>query len=181
LLSVLAVAIVSMSSFTFAGFAHASTPRWAHPKAEAWLVMNARDMGALLSDFQVVYGEMQTCSSTNGPDRGSSEPCEGVSSDPGDWAMRTSRDCPRVIMDVGTMQSDGPIPLVQAENLLSTALHELTLGCGAIALAQNAYLVSPATEANNQAVSDPADSAAADVQAASTLLQRVDNALNARK
>jgi hypothetical protein len=95
--------------------------------------------------------------------------------------MRTSQDCPRVIMDVGTMRSDGPIPLVQAENLLSTVLHDLTLGCSAIALAQNAYLVSPSTEANNAAVSDPADSAAADMQAASTLLHRVGNALSARK
>jgi hypothetical protein len=170
-----------MSSLTFAGFAQASAPRWAHPKAEAWLVKNAREVGALLSDFQVLYGEMQTCSSTDGPDEGSSQPCEGVSSDPGDWAMRTSQDCPRVIMDVRTVRSDGPIPLVQAENLLSTALHDLTLGCGAIALAQNAYLVSPATEANNAAASDPADSAAADMQAASSLLHRVGNELNARK
>jgi hypothetical protein len=170
-----------MSSFTFAVSAQASAPRWAHPKAEAWLVTNAQDVGALLSDFQVVYGEMQTCSGTDGPDPGSSEPCEGVSSDPGDWAMRTSQDCPRAIMDVGTVRSDGPIPLVQAENLMSTALHDLTLGCGAIALAQNAYLVSPSTEANNAAVSDPADSAAAEMETASTLLHRVGNALNARK
>ena len=84
-------------------------------------------------------------------------------------------------MDVETVRSDGPIPLVQAENLISTALHDLTLGCGAIALAQNAYLVSPSTEANNAAVSDPADSAAAEMETASILFHRVGNALNARK
>jgi hypothetical protein len=65
--------------------------------------------------------------------------------------------------------------------LLSNALHDLTVGCDAIALAQNAYLVSPSTEANNAAVSGPADSAAADMQAASSLLYRVGNELNARK
>jgi hypothetical protein len=95
--------------------------------------------------------------------------------------MRTSQDCPRVIVDVEVLRTDGRIPLMQAENWLSTALQELTLGCGAIALAQNAYLVSPSTEANNGSVSEPADSAAADMQAANTLLHRVGNALNARK
>jgi hypothetical protein len=172
------VAVVASLALAWPGQASAAT--WRHPKADAWLAQHARHVGALLSDAQIVYGEMQPCSSTNGPDPGSSLPCAGLSGDPGDWAMRTGLDCPKVTTDVRTLQSDGPIPLAQAQRWWSTALEDLTLGCHAIEQAQRAWLAnSPVGE--HTSASEPGDVAAAYMQTANMLLRRVSTTVSATR
>jgi hypothetical protein len=172
--------VASMASLALACPGQASAATSGHPKADEWLAENARDVGALLSDAQIVYGEMEPCSSTNGPDPGNSLPCEGLSGDPGDWAMRTGRDCPKVTADVNTLQRDAPIPLAQAQHWWSTALEDLTLGCRAIGLAQSAWVAS-STGGRTAAVPETGNAAAAYMQAANTLLRRVDATVSARK
>ncbi len=136
-------------------------------------------MGALLSDVQIVYGELQACSGTDGPDPGSSAPCEGVSGNPGDWALSTSLDCSKVMIDVSPLRSVGPIPLAQAQPWWSSALQNLTLGCSAIGLAQKGWLADSASGGTTAVVTEPGDVAATDMETASALLRRVDRTVSA--
>ncbi len=92
--------------------------------------------------------------------------------------MRTGLDCSKVATDSRILQSDGPIPLAQAQRWWSTALHDLTVGCSAIGIAQKAWLARSSVGGNTTAVSEPGDSAAADMQTASLLLRTVDKTIS---
>ena len=178
MLEVVAAAFVaSVCSFGWHVQARPPRPRGSIPR----LTHGLRGMRATwVHSFQTPRSSTEKCSPAQvrtGRDPGSSAPCEGLSSDPGDWAMRTGLDSRRSRNGLEDPAVDA-IPLAQAQRWWSTALHDLTVGCSAIGIAQKAWLARSSVGGNTTAVSEPGDSAAADMQTASLLLRTVDKTIS---
>jgi len=144
-----------------------------HPKAYAWYQANKQDVRSVISNEQLIWGYMQTCTVT--AEQAICPANAPLSPNPMNWPVRTPEDCASFASAVTTVQADGPIPNGQAQGWWSTALQDFQGACSAIGTAMSAADVSlqNGTTGYDSAQMVPGGQAVADMTAGSALLNRV--------